>query len=304
MLFRALVLVAALTIPFCVAVSAPLVYTDALNSKAGYLDVKPYKRIGDGRDRSRSPCPFLNTAANHDILPYDGKNIRIELFERLMSKVGVPILLNKLLVSQLNKVAKLNSSKDPNHPTDAIDLADLNPHGLIEHDLSMSRLDVITPTPGDNFASPGLVDKMLDHVFNFNTKNDNAATDAQSNILSVTGIGDWHMERKRIEIDERKHTPANDVKTQFLCAGECFLLLWILGKDGTISGAHAKSFLNDETFPDDWTPNTNVYFTVALAGINKCALAFHTSESILSWFNKPSIFQRQHTAITDSLGSS
>jgi len=298
-----LALVAAFSVSFCVAVSAPLVYPEALQKEAGFLDVSPYKPQGDGRDKSRSPCPFLNTAANHGILPYDGKNIRKEVFRRLLTKTGVPYLLTELLVSQIQKVATLNSSKDPNHPTDAIDLADLIPHGLIEHDMSMSRLDVITPTSGDNFASSGLVDKMLDHIYTFNTKNGNAAADPQSDILTVTGIGEWHKERNRIEVDERKHTPANDIKTQFLCAGECFLLLWILGRDGSISGKDAKSFLNDETFPEGWTPPTNVYFPVALKGINECAAAFHAPQSMLAWFNKPSIFSWHHSAITNALGT-
>jgi hypothetical protein len=249
--------------------------------------VAPYPKKGNGHDQSRSPCPFLNTAANHKILPYDGKNIRVEVFQRLLKKVGTPSLLIKVLGDQIIKVAKLNADKDPNHPTDAIDLADLNPHGLIEHDLSMSRLDVITPQKDDNFSTPSLMDRMLNYIYKFETGAGNKAADPMSNILTVTGIGAWHNERRRIELEERKHKPDESFKSQFLCSGECFLLMYILGKNGAISGKDAKTFLLEETFPDKWTPPSDVYTWTFFNGLSKCGAAFKASTNVLSWLDKP-----------------
>jgi len=304
MLFRVLALVATFTVSFCAATSAPLVYSAALQNEEGPLDVAPHRRLGNGHDKSRSPCPFLNTAANHGILPYDGKNIRVEVFRRLLNKAGAPSLLTKVLGDQILKVAQLNADKDPNHPTDAIDLADLIPHGLIEHDLSMSRLDVITPQQGDNFSTSSLMDRMLKFIFKFETDAGNPAADPMSNILTTTGIGAWHNERRRIEVEERKHTPDESLKTQFLCSGECFFLLYILGRNGAISGRDAKTFLLEETFPAGWAPPTDLTNFYALRKTAECGAAFKANTKVLSWFDKPSWFSSQHSSFTNSFGSS
>jgi len=268
-----LTVLAALALSLCAAqTSAKLVFTKALASDEGPLDVAPYKYIDNGHGKSRSPCPFLNTAANHGILPNDGKNIRLEVFARLLKKA----------------VAVDNKAKNPKHPVDAIDLADLVPHGLIEHDLSISRWDVVKPTPGDNFATPDLIDRLTKFTSAFSKKNGNKSpTD-----ITVTSLGAWHNERKRMETEERKHTPATDFRTKFLCAGECFFLLHILGRDGTINAKDARTFLLEERFPDRWTPPANPGMLKTLAKVGECATAFALPTSWLSWFNKESLFSK------------
>jgi len=289
MFLRSLTVLAALALSFCAAAqtSAPLVFSKALASDEGPLDVAPYKYVDNGHSKSRSPCPFLNSCANHGILPNDGKNIRLEVFARLLKKAGVADKLASTLVDQIKKIAVTNNGKDSTRPVDAIDLADLIPHGLIEHDLSISRWDVVTPAAGDNFADGKLMGKLIAFTSKFATDNGN-----DGKTITLSSLGAWHNERKRLELEERKHTPASDFRTKFLCAGEAFLLLNVLGRDGQISVKDANTFLFHEKFPEKWTPPQNPGMIKTLAKVAECATAFALPTSWLSWFNEPSMFSK------------
>ncbi|KAJ7650936.1 Chloroperoxidase [Roridomyces roridus] len=88
----------------------------------------------------RSPCPGLNTLANHGYLPRNGRNI------------SVPMLLDAALegfnvgadaIIQAAKVGLLSGDA----PT-TLDLNALALHNLVEHDVSLSRGDLFVT--GDN----------------------------------------------------------------------------------------------------------------------------------------------------------
>jgi len=278
------------------ASSADLVFPEALKDDSP-LDVSNFKYVDNGHSKSRSPCPFLNAAANHNILPNSGKNIRLELFDRLLRKAGLTELFVRVLLQQLGMVAQKAKEKNPSHPDDAIDLSDLIPHNLIEHDVSLSRWDVIDGknTPGDNFADPALVNRLTKHADSFNEKDGNKA-----GTITLPSLGSWHNERLRQETEERKHTPDNSFKTQFLCAGECFLLLNILGRDGEISDKDAYTFLVDERFPEGWKAPTDLNIFRTLKRVGDCATAFHMSDDVLSWFGKPWAFAQANEEILRS----
>jgi len=246
----------------------------------------PYK--GDGRDPSvsRSPCPFLNTAANHDILPYNGKGIHKLVFGRLLRKVGLSDRAASMFENGIAKVAKHYREKDPKHPEDIIDLGDLNEHALIEHDLSLSRYDIDEHHEGDNFAKSEMMDRFLTFTANYLKKNGNPVEGLKYDI-TVTTLGAWHDERLRMETEERHRHPDNSIKTKFLCAGECALLLNVLGRDGKISAKDANMFLYRERFPDGWTPAVGMSDVYFFGRVAECAAAFAVKESWLSWLNKP-----------------
>ncbi|KAJ7252381.1 Cloroperoxidase [Mycena haematopus] len=87
----------------------------------------------------RSPCPGLNTLANHGYLPRSGKNISIT--DMLNAAVdGYNIAADSIL--QAAKFGLLSG----NEPT-TLDLDALQLHNLIEHDASISRNDFAL---GDN----------------------------------------------------------------------------------------------------------------------------------------------------------
>jgi hypothetical protein len=89
----------------------------------------------------RSPCPMLNALANHNILPRSGKGITKELAVNTLSRA---INLDSKIGSVFAAVAL---TANPDHTAHFFDLDQVTKHGLIEHDVSLSRNDA---TLGDN----------------------------------------------------------------------------------------------------------------------------------------------------------
>ena len=89
---------------------------------------------------SHVPCEFTNnfrnSLANHNILPHNGKNYTPEL---VIKQLHDALNLDTAIATTL-AFAGLKLSSDPASGT--FSLADLQRHNAIEHDGSMSRLDV------------------------------------------------------------------------------------------------------------------------------------------------------------------
>ncbi|KAL6712353.1 hypothetical protein ACN47E_000230 [Coniothyrium glycines] len=88
------------------------------------------------KDDARSPCPALNSLANHGILPRDGRNLTLPL---LVAKLNAGLNVSPEIATTLSQ-AGIALSADPS--SGAFDLDDLNRHNAIEHDASLSRDDV------------------------------------------------------------------------------------------------------------------------------------------------------------------
>ncbi|TVY84120.1 putative sterigmatocystin biosynthesis peroxidase [Lachnellula suecica] len=91
--------------------------------------------VAPGPNDLRSPCPLLNSLANHNIIPHDGRNITISILETAFTKyinvgndvaigVGGPALLLSPMANSMS-----------------FDLTDIDKHNAIEHDGSLSRDD-------------------------------------------------------------------------------------------------------------------------------------------------------------------
>lgn len=141
----------------------------------------------------RSPCPMINCLANHGYLPRDGRTVHAKDFIQAMSEVGVsptlaavfthPIFLEHAKQSenqvqeQLSLYQKLKYLlHNPwaimfselgmwnTHQRDAVgekylDLDQLSQPGIMEHDVSLTRLD---HSQGDNATlQPKLVNELL-----------------------------------------------------------------------------------------------------------------------------------------------
>ncbi|KAK4214955.1 chloroperoxidase-like protein [Rhypophila decipiens] len=89
----------------------------------------------------RSPCPMLNTLANHNYIPRSGRNISIDQIVN-----GIDEALN-LEPAGIRPVAELASTTSTTGIPGTMNLNDLAKHGVIEHDGSLSRQDV---SLGDN----------------------------------------------------------------------------------------------------------------------------------------------------------
>ncbi|KAK3369966.1 Chloroperoxidase [Podospora didyma] len=103
----------------------------------------------------RSPCPMLNSLANHGYLPRDGKDISLARFVTAL-KESINLAPGPTLFFAS---AGLPASTTGNFLT--LHLDDLNKHGVIEHDGSLSRQDTFS---GNNHSfSPKAFATMLAH---------------------------------------------------------------------------------------------------------------------------------------------
>lgn len=96
----------------------------------------------------RSPCPLLNSLANHGYLPHNGANISVSaLLDGLDDALNLSEGARLFFSLQGNKALKASSTGNAS----TFHLTDLNTHDLIEHDGSLSRAD-IGQDSGDNWS--------------------------------------------------------------------------------------------------------------------------------------------------------
>ncbi|KAI1503717.1 Chloroperoxidase [Biscogniauxia marginata] len=94
-------------------------------------------RLGD----VRSPCPMLNTLANHGILPRDGKDITEN---DTINALGTGLNFEEELSRSLHQIA-ITTNPTPNATMFSLD--HLSRHNIIEHDASLSREDAYFGDP-------------------------------------------------------------------------------------------------------------------------------------------------------------
>ncbi|KAL0465968.1 Chloroperoxidase [Neurospora intermedia] len=97
-----------------------------------------------GPDDHRSPCPMLNALANHGYLPHSGRDISLSQLMHGLQR-GINLSPNATLIVGI----KALQASTTGHWT-TFHLSDLNQHGIIEHDGSLSRADLSAPPNFDN----------------------------------------------------------------------------------------------------------------------------------------------------------
>ncbi|KAK5994727.1 Peroxidase stcC [Cladobotryum mycophilum] len=98
-----------------------------------------------GPNDSRSPCPGLNSLANHGFLPRNGRNVTaVDIIRGIYQGLGASPEIGVITgVAEVIKAYRLA----------AFDLEELANHGFIEHDCSMSREDLEIGNNNDFNAS-------------------------------------------------------------------------------------------------------------------------------------------------------
>lgn len=87
---------------------------------------------------SRSPCPVLNSLANHGFLPRDGRNIsqdQLNFAFTMALNIDEGVTIN---------LAKPTFNISTTGISGTVNLEDMKKHNVIEHDGSLSRADSIT----------------------------------------------------------------------------------------------------------------------------------------------------------------
>lgn len=184
----------------------------------------------------RAPCPCLNTLANHGFLPRDGKGL-------------TPQIVQDALVTVLNvdtSLAQTLANTLPPHFT----LADLGQHNFIEHDASLVHDDAFFGT------DPSLVNHTLaNELFT-------RAGGKDDELITKRVLAHFRADR---ETECKRTDPHFDfgLKREAAAYVEAAAFLLVLGDydSETISVAHARSFLVDEKFPDDFTKSETAVTT-------------------------------------------
>jgi hypothetical protein len=104
----------------------------------------------------RSPCPALNSLANHGILPQDGRNYTIPI---LVKALGEGLNISAEVATTLSTFG-LSTSSNP--ASGAFNLDDLNKHNAVEHDASLSRMDFDLGNGSQDF-SPAVFQETLEY---------------------------------------------------------------------------------------------------------------------------------------------
>ncbi|RLN87562.1 hypothetical protein BBJ28_00006574 [Nothophytophthora sp. Chile5] len=212
-------------------------------------DVSGFK--GAAATYHRSPCPALNTLANHGFLPRDGKALTPEILSQALVEVyNIDPSMAGLLVDGL-----------PAQFT----LADLGEHHYLEHDAS------------------------LIHDDSYKGRDPSQVNSTLANDLLSRGDNNQHITRMSLAVHRRKREEDSAANTPDFAEGftaqralvsysETAVLLLCMGDyaTATISVDHARCFLVDERIPEDFTksktPITMFWSVWVLAEIKALAL--------------------------------
>ncbi|KAG6580090.1 chloroperoxidase [Phytophthora cinnamomi] len=190
----------------------------------------------------RSPCPAMNTLANHGYLPRDGKNITL--------KMALAAIRDKFNIAE--DLAGVIGTLTPGR----FNLNDLSKHNdPIEHDASLARSDAYF---GEDpaFITPSLFNDVLSY-----------GLDGQIDVTDVAKI-----QASRVAYGQQSNPEFDFSATPaFLAQAEAALLLRGLGgENGNCSKtSFVSTFFLLETFPMDWRKSpTQITYPDVLATIS------------------------------------
>ncbi|GAB9474352.1 Chloroperoxidase [Globisporangium polare] len=174
----------------------------------------------------RSPCPGLNSLANHGYLPRNGQNIsHAVLTDAIMSVYNLGPDLAAFLVSQV---------------PDPISLDYLSTHNLIEHDASLVHADAHFGNPPNEVSIPLVVDFL-------------ARADKDGRI-GIPEVGQTRKDRLASCLANNPECKFETIQSRTAFAEGAAFLSAMGGRrqNDTISVAHALSFLVLEMIPLDY----------------------------------------------------
>jgi hypothetical protein len=235
---------------------------------SGHPNGKFYKKANAAEGDVRSPCPALNTLANHGHLyvsldsstssakltpsrPRNGKAITPDMFTKAIEDVYNFDSMLGYLFGHTAIPAVTNSTWDA-LTTQTLDLNQLNLHDGIEHDASLSRNDFIQ---GDNHSlQPKLLEALL--------------ADAEGDFITAESLAKSRARREKESL--AAGSPPLTMKTTTLAYGESALILQALGiPDGAgnfkVPKASLRKWIGEERLPDGYVKPVK---TISLSSIS------------------------------------
>ncbi|KAI4241545.1 MAG: hypothetical protein L6R40_004525 [Gallowayella cf. fulva] len=227
----------------------------------------------------RSPCPAINALANHGYLPRDGRNVRASELLNGMNQYGLGtvfafFLTHPIFLEQKRKDAAVKCSwwnimvhpfayafaafglRNPGQINSGgvacLNLNQLASHNVIEHDVSLTRLDA---AQGDNNTpQPELIDNLLT---------------SSSNGKTITLDDFVKLRRQRYE-KQKADNPDLDfhgMRVQIACA-EVAMILKVFGDGEEVSIDYVKAFFRDGRLPRDEGWSKRKWWTLGLVELN------------------------------------
>jgi peroxiredoxin len=215
----------------------------------------PSQGLGKGEYRPaaqgdlRSPCPALNSLANHGLIPRDGRNITPDDLKDALQHIGVGFDIRHTLVKRAFKVHDETSHvglRNPGQVNQAgIPVLDLDqtgrPHAL-EHDVSLSREDRAL---GDCIKpDPDLVDGLIQYPGNKES-------------LTISDLGRFRKRRHAEQKAKNSELSFDSTKHKVAC-GEAAIFQSVFGKGVfyNLPTKYLKAMFQEERLPykEGWRP--------------------------------------------------
>ncbi|RLN06694.1 hypothetical protein BBJ28_00003028 [Nothophytophthora sp. Chile5] len=192
----------------------------------------------------RSPCPALNSLANHGYLPRNGQNV---------TKTGL-----KDAIMSVYNMGWAAATVQVDAVPDTFSLDYLSTHNMIEHDASLVHADVYY-----GFDPMAVNSTLAEELF--------ARADDQG-MITTRAVAQARKDLAALCESENPQCELgfNEKKNAFLQAS---LLLLALGEGDAISVGHARSFLVDERIPSDYVKASSPVSVLALAAKTVVLLA-------------------------------
>ncbi|KAG6832014.1 hypothetical protein H0H92_006050 [Tricholoma furcatifolium] len=195
---------------------------------------KSYKWCPAGAGDSRSPCPALNTMANHGYLPRSGKNLSVwDLVFGLKACYSLSTPLALFL--SFGGFALLRR-----FPFTRIDLEQIGEHGKVEHDASLVHDD--TPY-GQKYAPIKIEPRLVDALI---------ADAHHKGAAALMDANDVAKARVRRE----KASPKLDGVHAEIARGEMAIILGVwetrMDKDVGVPAQWLREWIGSERLPSDW----------------------------------------------------
>ncbi|KAF1924751.1 uncharacterized protein M421DRAFT_424640 [Didymella exigua CBS 183.55] len=217
-----------------------------------------------GPSDKRSPCPMINSLANHGYLPRNGQNILAHEIKAAMAETGVSEALGAIFVNAVYNVHQSKSEKsragllsrlyttvrDPwtllssfgmrrsdqkdSAGRPVLDLDQLALPGAVEHDISLTRRDH-AQKEGNLARQHDLIEGLL-------------ATSADRRKITRTDLA-W-FRRQRIETQREVNPDVTYGPLQHeLACGEIALILGVFGDGRSAPYKFVEPFLREERLP-------------------------------------------------------
>ncbi|KAJ3123812.1 hypothetical protein HK100_011474 [Physocladia obscura] len=212
----------------------------------------------------RSPCPALNTLANHGYLPRDGRGITPTMLVNAVKEVfnmDATVLIDAVYPLDSQGEGVRTSDEVTEDGTPFLNLDDLAKHfpNKMEHDVSLSRQDFFI---GNNQqVDPVLVEGLV-------------AASLDGKFIDSDDLTNFRLTRYQ---DSKARNPKLlfDTKQLVTASVESVVLLNTLGRDGKIPIDHIKSFFLEEKIPANYVKPKQL--------INNNAVYLNVAEQIAKW---------------------